>query len=77
MPCRHRHREHLGTAASLHLACTAPAVTWGSELFGPLLMREELVATPLRYENGELHLPDGPGLGVDLDPEAVRAFTRE
>lgn len=66
----------IGTAASLHLACASPAVTWGSELFGPLLQSEELLATPLRYEDGELHLPEGPGLGVDLDPEAVRAFTR-
>lgn len=66
----------IGTAATLQLACTAPAVTWGSELFGPLLMREELLATPLRYIDGELHLPDGPGLGVELDPDAVRAFTR-
>ncbi|MGH3435626.1 MAG: muconate/chloromuconate family cycloisomerase [Sciscionella sp.] len=66
----------IGTAASLHLACATPSVTWGSELFGPLLMREELLATPLRYAGGELHLPDGPGLGVELDPDAVRAFTR-
>lgn len=66
----------VGTAASLHLACAAPGVTWGSELFGPLLMSEELLTTPLRYADGELHLPDGPGLGIELDPEAVRAFTR-
>jgi muconate cycloisomerase len=66
----------VGTAASLHLACAAPAVTWGSELFGPLLMRDELLTTPLRYADGELHLPDGPGLGVELDPAAVRALTR-
>ncbi|WP_435583306.1 muconate/chloromuconate family cycloisomerase [Amycolatopsis thermoflava] len=66
----------VGTAASLHLACALPAVTWGSELFGPLLMRAEHLATPLRYEGGELHLPDGPGFGVELDPDAVRAFAR-
>jgi muconate cycloisomerase len=66
----------VGTAASLHLACAAPAATWGSELFGPLLMSEELLTTPLRYAGGELHLPDGPGLGVELDPAAVRALTR-
>ncbi|MGW4204577.1 muconate/chloromuconate family cycloisomerase [Streptomyces sp. NPDC004726] len=66
----------VGTAASLHLACATPAVTWGSELFGPLLMSEELLTEPLRYADGELHLPDGPGLGIELDPEAVRAFTR-
>ncbi|GHH42389.1 muconate/chloromuconate family cycloisomerase [Lentzea cavernae] len=66
----------VGTAASLHLACASPAVTWGSELFGPLLMREELLATPLRYDAGDLHLPTGPGLGIELDPAAVAAFTR-
>ncbi|MFF5988467.1 muconate/chloromuconate family cycloisomerase [Prauserella flavalba] len=67
----------VGTAASLHVACSAPAMTWGSELFGPLLMSEELLVSPLRYEGGELHLPDGPGLGVELNPEAVRAFSRK
>jgi muconate cycloisomerase len=66
----------IGTAASLHLACAAPGVTYGSELFGPLLMREELLAEPLRYAEGSLHLPDGPGLGVELDPAAVARFTR-
>lgn len=66
----------VGTAASLHLACATPGVTWGSELFGPLLMREELLTAPLRYGGGELHLPDGPGLGIELDPVAVRALTR-
>jgi muconate cycloisomerase len=66
----------VGTAATLALACTAPAVTWGSELFGPLLMSEEILATPLHYAGGELHLPEGPGLGIELDPDALRAFTR-
>ncbi|WP_410597299.1 muconate/chloromuconate family cycloisomerase [Amycolatopsis sp. lyj-23] len=66
----------IGTAASLQLACTAPAVTWGSELFGPLLMSEELLTTPLRYDSGELHLPEGPGLGVELDLAAVRRLER-
>jgi muconate cycloisomerase len=66
----------IGTVASLHLSCAAPSVTWGSELFGPLLMREELLTTPLRYADGELHLPEGPGLGVELDMDAVRAWTR-
>ncbi|PXY22603.1 muconate/chloromuconate family cycloisomerase [Prauserella muralis] len=67
----------IGTVASLHLACSAPAVKWGSELFGPLLMREELLTTPLRYADGELHLPQGPGLGVELDPAAVKALRRD
>ena len=67
----------IGTVASLHLACAMPGVTYGSELFGPLLMREELLTQPLRYADGNLHLPDGPGLGVELDPAAVARFTRD
>lgn len=51
-------------------------MTYGSELFGPLLMREQLLTTSLRYAGGALHLPDGPGLGIELDPAAVRRFTR-
>ncbi|MGK3203449.1 muconate/chloromuconate family cycloisomerase [Amycolatopsis sp. MEPSY49] len=66
----------VGTAATLQLACATPAVTWGSELFGPLLMSEELLTAPLRYDGGELHLPDGPGLGIDLDLAAVRRLER-
>ncbi|GAY07281.1 muconate/chloromuconate family cycloisomerase [Pseudonocardia sp. N23] len=67
----------LGTAASLHFACAAPGVTWGSELFGPLLMAEEMAVEPLRYADGHLHLPEGPGLGIDLDPDKIRAFRRD
>lgn len=67
----------VGTAASLQFACAAPSVTWGSELFGPLLMAEEMLTEPLRYADGHLHLPDGPGLGVELDPDKLRAFRRD
>ncbi|WP_211754706.1 muconate/chloromuconate family cycloisomerase [Nocardioides gansuensis] len=66
----------IGTAASLHLACAAPGVTWGSELFGPLLFVEDVVTTPLTYADGSLQLPTGPGLGVTPDPDAVRELRR-
>jgi muconate cycloisomerase len=66
----------IGTAASVQLACAAPGVTWGSELFGPLLFAEEILRTPLHYTGGALQLPDGPGLGVELDLDAVAALRR-
>lgn len=66
----------VGTAASAHLACAAPGVTWGSELFGPLLFAEEILRTPLSYVDGALVLPDGPGLGVEVDLDAVRSLRR-
>jgi muconate cycloisomerase len=67
----------VGTAASLQFACAAPGLTWGSELFGPLLMAEEMLIEPLRYAQGHLHLPSGPGLGITLDPDKIRAFRRD
>ncbi|QDQ98210.1 muconate/chloromuconate family cycloisomerase [Tomitella fengzijianii] len=66
----------IGTAASLHFACAEPGIDYGSELFGPLLFAEELLTTPLEYRDGSVHLPDGPGLGVELDIDAVKRFTR-
>jgi muconate cycloisomerase len=66
----------IGTAASLQLACAAPGVTWGSELFGPLLLAEEVALKPLSYSGGRLLLPDGPGIGVEPDPAVVSALRR-
>jgi L-alanine-DL-glutamate epimerase-like enolase superfamily enzyme len=27
--------------------------------------------------DGHLHLPDGPGVGIELDPDKIRAFRRD
>ena len=67
----------VGTAASAHLCATFPRLEWGTELFGPLLLTEELLAEPLRYEDFALVVPDGPGLGVELDDERVERFRRD
>jgi muconate cycloisomerase len=66
----------IGTLAGAHLMYTLPAVTYGSELFGPLLMTDGLLTEPLDYRDGALHLPDGPGLGIDLDEDRVARYAR-
>lgn len=66
----------IGTAASLHLACAAPGVTFGSELFGPLLFAEDIVVEPLQFAGGYLHIPHGPGLGLTVDMDLVHAHQR-
>ena len=66
----------IGTVASLHLACAEPGFNYGSELFGPLLLAETYVTEPIRYEEGRVHLPEGPGLDVEPDHDAVERFTR-
>ena len=53
-----------------------PGVTYGTELFGPLLMREELLTEPLRYADGQLHLPNGPGSAWSSTPPPSRCSMR-
>jgi muconate cycloisomerase len=65
----------VGTIASAQLFATFPALAWGTELFGPLLLTEEILATPLEYRDFALHLPTGPGLGIELDDDKI-AFLR-
>ncbi|MEJ5919067.1 MULTISPECIES: muconate/chloromuconate family cycloisomerase [unclassified Corynebacterium] len=65
-----------GTAASVHFACATPDIDYGSELFGPQLLRESYVETPMEYSDGYVHLPEGPGLGIEPDWSAIDSFTR-
>lgn len=66
----------IGTVASAHLFATFPHLSWGTELFGPLLLTEDILTEPLAYGDFALRLPDKPGLGIELDPERVAFFIR-
>ncbi len=65
------------TIASAHLFASFAHLQWGTELFGPLLITEEILTEPIDYSSFELKVPDGPGLGVELDEAKVKRFTRE
>lgn len=67
----------VGTAASAQLFATLPSLTWGTELFGPLLLTEEILEQPLVYRDFGLVVPDGPGLGVALDDGRISQFRRQ
>jgi len=67
----------VSTVASAHLFASFANLQWGSELFGPLLITEEILARPLQYSDFELAVPDGPGLGVELDEDRIARFMRE
>ena len=49
---------------------------WGCEHFGPQILTGDLVTEPLRFENFDVHLPTGPGIGVTLDPDRMCAYAR-
>jgi muconate cycloisomerase len=67
----------IGTMASAHLFATFPRLTWGTELFGPLLLTEEILSTPLTYGDFTLKVPDRPGLGIELDHDRIDFFRRD
>ncbi|MEW5785423.1 MAG: enolase C-terminal domain-like protein [Bacillota bacterium] len=65
----------LGTAASAHFAAAVSGMEFlATELVGPLLLKEDILVQPLNYRDGCLHLPHGPGLGVELNREALAEF---
>ncbi|MBB3139296.1 muconate cycloisomerase family protein [Halomonas organivorans] len=67
----------IGTAASLHAWATLPEMTWGTEMFGPLLLKDDIVAEPLRYHEFGVDLPAGPGLGIALDEDKLTHYSRK
>lgn len=67
----------VSTAAALQLFATVPQLDWGTELFGPLLLTDEILAEPLHYRDFAVHLPDGPGIGVALDDSKVEFYRRD
>jgi L-alanine-DL-glutamate epimerase-like enolase superfamily enzyme len=70
----HSWSSDLLTAASLHFNAylrRATLVEFNTSQ-GPL--SRSLVKDPLKLEDGYLRVPDGPGLGVEVDEEAVARY---
>jgi muconate cycloisomerase len=66
----------IGTAASAHVFSTFVDLAFGTELFGPLLLTQEILQQPLVYRDFMLQVPTGPGLGVDIDLEKLQSLRR-
>jgi muconate cycloisomerase len=76
----------IGVAADLHLAVSSPEivlagtipVTSTAEMIvtkvGGRKYLDDLVKTPFRFENGRLHVPDGPGLGIEVDEAKIAKY---
>ncbi|HVL75445.1 MAG TPA: muconate/chloromuconate family cycloisomerase [Noviherbaspirillum sp.] len=67
----------IGSIASAHGFCALPRLSWGSELFGPLLVTDDVVVERAVYRDFEMHLPEGPGLGLSLDEDKLAFYRRD
>ncbi len=62
------HLLHLGAAFPEIRDCPVP-----SDVAGPLYLARDVIVEPLAVQDGVVAVPNGPGLGVELDREFVRA----
>ena len=62
----------IGTAACAQMAVAVRNLPYACETFGPLRYCRDIVTTPVPIHDGYLTPPDGPGLGVTLNWEAIQ-----
>ena len=83
------HETGVGNAANLHLVASTAQVTEAgvfpvttiegaepTKMAGKMYL-DDIVTRPFEYRNGNLVVPSGPGLGIELDEEKVEAYRAE
>jgi D-galactarolactone cycloisomerase len=73
----------IGLAAALHYIASLPAYPHSDNIPRPVLLEYDLGANPLRTEllrdpivvkDGFVAVPEGPGLGIEIDEEALARY---
>ena len=70
----HWSRAGVSQAAWLHLAVSNRAFLWAQDILPPNVPCgpvEDIIAQPFAAVDGWLAVPEGPGLGVEVDPEKL------
>ena len=68
----HNSNGPVQTVASLHLDASIPNFVF-QEFFYPYLDQyNEILTEPIKYQDGYLEIPTGPGLGTDIREEVIR-----
>ncbi len=67
----------IATSAAVQAYSTLPTLEWGTELFSPLLLKDDIVIEPLQYHNYGVEVSDKPGLGMALDEDKVNFYRRK
>lgn len=67
----------VGSVAAAHAFAACPQLAWGTELFGPLLLKDDVVVQRPVFRDFEMQLPQTPGLGVQLDADKLAFYRRD
>jgi L-alanine-DL-glutamate epimerase-like enolase superfamily enzyme len=66
----------IGTAASLHLAAACKVMSCASDCRTHLVYEHTLLRNELIVKNGIARVPEEPGLGIEVDEQALGKFAR-
>jgi L-alanine-DL-glutamate epimerase-like enolase superfamily enzyme len=72
--CPHAWGSEILTAATLHFVAFLSRPTFLEFNTSADPLSRGLTSAPLELRDGHVHLPDGPGLGVELDLDALEAL---
>lgn len=68
----HNYHGHLSSAISAHFCAVVPNIKVMETDIDSAPWRDELFLTEVRYEDGAMIVPTGPGWGMDVNEAAVR-----
>ncbi|MEO9892403.1 enolase C-terminal domain-like protein [Aurantibacter sp.] len=63
-------------AAMLHTASTIPTMNMEGDAHYHYLEDDIIIGGKMKYENGSIKVPEGPGLGVELDEDKMEKYER-
>ena len=67
----------IGSIAAAHVFAACPKLAWGTELFGPLLLKDDIVVAAPRVPRLRAAAAATPGLGVQLDADKLAFYRRD
>lgn len=83
------HETGVGNSANLHLVASTAAVTEAgvfpvttikgnepTQMAGKMYL-DDIITSPFEYRDGDLIVPSGPGLGIELDEDKVATYRAE
>lgn len=73
----HNWSSQIGAIASSHAAVTLRNCVLTEVEFTPTPARERLLEEPLRFDDGFVVIPDGPGLGISVSEDFISEYAQQ
>lgn len=66
---------NIGTAAQAHLIASTPNIDYPCDPAGPLFYEKDVVKAGVAFQEGEMLVPEGLGLGLEIDEEKLQELS--